>query len=80
VGVKFHPQHTAAYFKHAGLFKQEDGTNDTTVLDNLQKYNTEGWDEVVTHPHPPCTFPDPSDADKALFVCKQLMKEDIRSI
>jgi hypothetical protein len=69
------------YFKHAGLFKQEDGTCDSTVLDNLQQNKTEQWDEVVTHPHPPCTFPDHSDADMALSICEQLMEEDIiRSI
>jgi hypothetical protein len=60
-------------------FKQEDGTSDSTGLDTLQQNETEGWDEVVTHLHPPCTFPDHSDVDKALPICEQPMEEDIRS-
>jgi hypothetical protein len=81
VRVKSHPQHTAAYFKHASLFNQEDGRNYSMVLDNLQQNKTGQWDEVVTHPHSPCTFPDHSDADMALSICEQLMEEDIiRSI
>jgi hypothetical protein len=80
LAVKFHPQHTAAYFKHAGLFKQEDGTSNTTVLDNLEQNITDVWDVVVTHIHPACTFQDHSDADEALPICGQLMEEDIRSI
>jgi hypothetical protein len=64
------------------FFKDDGATSDRQLEqeadpDDLQLNELEGWNEVVTRLHPPCTFQDYIDVVKVVPMFEQLTEEDI---